>query len=51
MPLNTKIAEVPGRVEFDQPGVYRIRVQVQGRAPVEALIEVPKPAGITISLQ
>jgi hypothetical protein len=51
MPLNTTIAEVPGRVEFDQPGVYRIRVQVQGRAPVEALIEVPNPAGITISLQ
>lgn len=51
MPLNTEIAEVPGRVEFDQPGVYRIRVWVQGRAPVESLIEVPSPGGVTISLQ
>jgi hypothetical protein len=51
MPLDTEIAEVPGRVDFDQPGVYRIRVRVQGRAPVESLIEVPSPGGVTISLR
>ena len=51
LPLNTILAEVPGRVEFDKAGVYRIRVRVQGRAPVESIIEVPNPAGVTISLQ
>lgn len=51
MPLNSEIAEVPGRVDFDQPGVYRIRIRVQGRAPVESLIEVPNPGGVTISLR
>lgn len=51
MPLNTEIAQLPGRVDFDRPGIYRIRVRVQGRAPVESLIEVPNPGGVTISLQ
>ncbi|MBO1436431.1 hypothetical protein [Meiothermus sp. CFH 77666] len=51
MPLNTEIAQLPGRVDFDKPGVYRIRVRVQGRAPVESLIEVPNPGGVTISLR
>jgi len=51
MPLNTQIAEVPGRVEFDQPGIYRIRIRVQGRAPVDSLIEVPNPGGVTINLR
>lgn len=51
MPLGVEIAEVPGKVDFDQPGVYRIRVRVQGRAPVESLIEVPNPGGVTISLR
>ncbi len=51
MPLGIEIAQVPGRVDFDQPGVYRIRVRVQGRAPVESLIEVPSPGGVTISLR
>lgn len=51
MPLGIEIAEVPGRVDFDQSGVYRIRVRVQGRAPVESLIEVPNPGGVTISLR
>lgn len=51
MPLGIEIAEVPGKVDFDQPGVYRIRVRVQGRAPVESLIEVPNPGGVTISLR
>jgi len=51
MPLNTEIAELPGRVDFDQAGVYRIRIRVQGRAPVESLIEVPSPGGVTISLR
>ncbi|MCS7069524.1 MAG: hypothetical protein NZN28_12975 [Meiothermus sp.] len=51
MPLNTEIARLPGRVDFDKPGIYRIRVRVQGRAPVESLIEVPNPGGVTISLR
>ncbi len=51
MPLNTEIAQLPGRVDFDKTGVYRIRVRVQGRAPVESLIEVPNPGGVTISLR
>ena len=51
MPLGIEIAKVPGKVDFDQPGVYRIRVRVQGRAPVESLIEVPNPGGVTISLR
>ncbi|MGK0618474.1 hypothetical protein [Meiothermus cerbereus] len=51
MPLNTEVAQLPGRVDFDKPGVYRIRVRVQGRAPVESLIEVPNPGGVTISLR
>jgi hypothetical protein len=51
LPLNTILAQVPGRVEFDKTGVYRIRVRVQGRAPVESIIEVPNPAGVTINLQ
>jgi hypothetical protein len=51
MPLGVEIAQVPGRVDFDQPGIYRIRVRVQGRAPVESLIEVPNPGGVTISLR
>jgi hypothetical protein len=51
MPLNTEVAQLPGRVDFDKPGVYRIRVRVQGRVPVESLIEVPNPGGVTISLR
>ncbi|GEM81840.1 MAG: hypothetical protein KatS3mg074_007 [Meiothermus sp.] len=51
MPLNVEVAQLPGKVEFDQPGIYRIRVRVQGRAPVESLIEVPNPGGVTISLR
>ena len=51
MPLNTEVARLPGRVEFDKTGIYRIRVQVQGRVPVESLIEVPNPGGVTISLR
>jgi len=51
MPLNTEVARLPGRVEFDKPGIYRIRVRVQGRVPVESLIEVPNPGGVTISLR
>lgn len=51
LPLNTILAQVPGRVDFDRAGVYRIRVRVQGRAPVESIIEVPNPAGVTIALK
>jgi hypothetical protein len=34
---------VPGRVEFDQKGVYRLRIRVPGRDPVDYLMEVPGP--------
>jgi len=51
LPLNAEVALLPGRVEFDKPGIYRIRVRVQGRAPVESLIEVPNPGGVTINLK
>jgi hypothetical protein len=34
---------VPGRVEFDQKGVYRLRIRVPGRDPVDYLLEVPGP--------
>lgn len=51
MPLNIEVAQLPGRVDFDRPGIYRIRVRVQGRVPVESLIEVPNPGGVTISLR
>ncbi|WP_234554356.1 hypothetical protein [Thermus caliditerrae] len=33
----------PGRVEFDQKGVYRLRIRVAGRDPVDYLLEVPGP--------
>ncbi|GGM94414.1 hypothetical protein GCM10007092_04650 [Thermus composti] len=33
----------PGRVEFDRPGVYRLRIRVPGREPVDYLLEVPGP--------
>ncbi len=33
----------PGRVEFDQRGVYRLRIRVPGRDPVDYLLEVPGP--------
>ncbi|RDI95580.1 hypothetical protein DV704_06795 [Meiothermus sp. QL-1] len=51
MPLGSELAEVPGAVVFDKPGVYRIRVLVAGRPPVESLIEVPHPGGVTIALR
>ncbi|WP_027881354.1 hypothetical protein [Meiothermus rufus] len=51
MPLGVELAELPGEVTFDRPGIYRIRVRVPGRAPVDALIEVPNPGGVTIQLR
>ncbi|WP_114312574.1 hypothetical protein [Thermus caldifontis] len=33
----------PGRAEFDQKGVYRLRIRVAGRDPVDYLLEVPGP--------
>lgn len=51
MPLNTEVVQLPGQLTFDKPGIYRIRVRVQGRAPVESLIEVPNPGGVTIILK
>lgn len=51
IPLNTVLAEVPGQVRFDVGGIYRIRVRVQGRAPVDSIISVPNPAGVNINLR
>ncbi len=34
----------PGRAEFDQPGVYRLRIRAPGRDPVDYLLEVPGPS-------
>ncbi|MCS7059098.1 MAG: hypothetical protein NZ849_11570 [Meiothermus sp.] len=51
MPVGVELAEVPGVVVFDRPGVYRIRIRVPGRVPVESLIEVPSPGGISIQLR
>jgi len=33
----------PGRAEFDREGVYRLRIRVAGRDPVDYLLEVPGP--------
>lgn len=51
IPLNTVLAEVPGSVKFDVSGIYRIRVRVQGRAPVDSIISVPNPSGVSINLR
>lgn len=51
IPLNTVLAEVPGQVKFDVSGIYRIRVRVQGRAPVDSIISVPNPGGVNINLR
>lgn len=51
IPLHTILAEVPGLVKFDQSGIYRIRVRVQGRAPVDSIISVPNPGGVDINLR
>jgi len=40
----------PGRVEFDQGGVYRLRIRVPGRDPVDYLLEVPGPP-LTIKIR
>ena len=37
------LLEAPGRVRFPVPGVYRLRIQVPGREPVDYLLEVPGP--------
>ena len=37
------LLEAPGRVRFPVPGVYRLRLQVPGRAPVDYLLAVPGP--------
>lgn len=39
----TLLLTAPGRVEFDRPGVYRLRIRVAGRDPVDYLLEVPGP--------
>lgn len=33
----------PGQVEFDVKGMYRLRIRVLGREPVDYLLEVPSP--------
>lgn len=45
------IAEVPGPVQFDKAGAYRVRIRVDGREPKEVLLDVPAPGGVTIRLQ
>lgn len=45
------IAEVPGPVQFDKAGAYRVRIRVDGREPKEVLLDVPSPGGVTIRLQ
>ncbi|WP_119280296.1 hypothetical protein [Calidithermus roseus] len=45
------IAEVPGPVQFDKAGAYRVRIRVDGREPKEVLLDVPTPGGVTIRLQ
>lgn len=39
----TLLLTAPGRVEVDVPGVYRLRIRVPGRDPVDYLLEVPGP--------
>lgn len=51
IPLNTVLAQVPGQVKFDVTGIYRIRVRVQGRVPVDSIISVPNPSGVNINLR
>lgn len=51
MALNSPIAKVPGTINFDKEGTYRIQVRVQGRSPKESLIVVPNPNGVNISLR
>jgi hypothetical protein len=51
IPLNTVLAEIPGQVKFDVSGIYRIRVRVQGRAPVDSILSVPNPGGVNINLR
>jgi hypothetical protein len=51
MPTNTVVLSLPGQIVFDRPGVYRIRIRVMGRAPIEQLITVPGPGSYTINLR
>ncbi len=45
------LAEIPGKVSFDIPGVYRIQIRAEGFLPQEKLIEVPPRArSITVRL-
>lgn len=44
------LGRAPGRVEFDRKGVYRIRIRVPGRDPVDYLLEVPSPP-VTIKVK
>ncbi|MEJ5336332.1 MAG: hypothetical protein WHT26_03415 [Thermus sp.] len=39
----TLLLTAPGRAEVDAPGVYRLRIRVPGRDPVDYLLEVPGP--------
>ncbi|GAA5335847.1 MULTISPECIES: hypothetical protein [Thermus] len=43
LPTGQLLLTAPGRVEFDQKGVYRLRIRVPGRDPVDYLLEVPGP--------
>ncbi|MDX2004927.1 MAG: hypothetical protein SFU83_06585 [Meiothermus sp.] len=51
MPINTVVLSLPGQIVFDRPGVYRIRIRVMGRTPIEQLITVPGPGSYSINLR
>ena len=50
MAKGSALGRAPGWVAFDQKGVYRIRIRVAGRDPVDYLLEVPSPP-VTIKLK
>ncbi len=43
MQPGTLLLTAPGQAEFDVKGVYRVRIRVSGREPVDYLLEVPSP--------
>lgn len=50
MAKGSALGRAPGWVAFDRKGVYRIRIRVAGRDPVDYLLEVPSPP-VTIKLK
>ncbi|MGQ9692426.1 MAG: hypothetical protein ACUVQC_02995 [Thermaceae bacterium] len=50
MKTGASLGRAPSWVEFDTKGVYRIRIRVPGRDPVDYLLEVPSPP-VTIKVK